>query len=290
MSLKLKFNLVMITAFVAGLALAAVFVNALSERIARRAVFSEAATIMAELEATIEYSDTDVSPLLTHSMKVQFLPQSIPFFAAQRTFDLLAREQPDYSLRQPADNPTRPSDRPAPWEAEIIGRFRTDPKLASLTTERHTDAGEIMSFSRPVRLKDPACLACHSTPEAAPSSMIDVYGSKNGFGWALGSVVGAQIVSVPERVALARGRTSLYLIMGGLAVVFAVMLLVLNLLLQAMIVAPIRSISRTADDVSLGNLETPEFDTHANDEIGSLAVSFNRMRRSLVAAFQMLEE
>ena len=288
MGLRLKFNLVMISAFVTGLVLAAVLINALSQRLARQAVFSEAATVMAELEATIQYTDTDVSPLLARSMKVQFLPQSIPFFAAQRTFDLLTPERPDYSLRQPADNPTNPNDKPAPWEARIIDAFRADPKLASLTTERTGAAGQVMSFSRPVRITDPACLACHSTPEAAPSSMIDVYGPKNGFGWKLGSLVGAQIVSVPERVALTQAHQSLLLIMGGFTAVFAVMLLVLNVLLQAVIVAPVRRMSANANEVSLGNLDGPEFETGSSDEIGLLAVSFNRMRRSLVAAFRLI--
>ncbi len=290
MSLKLKFNLVMVVAFVGGLALAALLVNIISQKLARHAVLSEAATIMAEVDAVTNYTQNEVTPLITRSLKVQFLPQSIPFYAAQRSFDLLAKERPDYSLRQPADDPTNPADRPAPWEAGIIDALRVDPKRTTLFTERMTDAGEVMSFSRPVRITDPGCLACHSTPQAAPASMIDVYGSHNGFGWHLGSVVGAQIVSVPERVALARARASLYTIMVALAVVFAVMLIILNLLLQAMIVAPVRRISRTADEVSLGNMETPEFEIDSSDEIASLATSFNRMRRSLVAAFRLLEE
>ncbi len=289
MSLKLKFNVVMIAAFVVGLVLAAVFINSLSQITARRGVLSEAATMMSEVNATIHYTEAQVAPLLARPLKVQFIPQTVPFYAAQRTFDLLAKERPDYSFRQPTENPTNPADRPEAWESEIIDKLKAQPGLTSLTTERTTNAGEILSFSQPVRVTRD-CLACHSTPQAAPPSMIDVYGSANGFGWKLGSIVGAQVVSVPERVALTRARHSLYTIMGALAVVFVVMLVLLNVLLHAFIISPVRRISRTADEVSLGNLDVPEFDHSSRDEIGSLALSFNRMRRSLVAAFRLLEE
>lgn len=120
--------------------------------------------------------------------------------------------------------------------------------------------------------------------------MIDVYGSANGFGWKLNDTVGAQVVSVPVGVPLARARQSLYSIMAALSAVFVIMLVVLNLLLHRLIIGPVRRISRTADEVSLGNLLAPEFVAPSKDEIGSLAQSFNRMRRSLVAAFNLLEE
>ncbi len=290
MNLRFKFNIVIVASFAAGLALASVFVDSLSRRIARESVLSEAAVMMAAMNATLYYTESQVAPLLARPMKVQFLPQAIPYFAAQQSFDLLAKERPDYTLRQPAENPTNPNDRPAPWEAAIIRSFQENPDLQSLTTERATEGGGVISLSQPVRVTDNGCLACHSTPQAAPPSMIDVYGSANGFGWKLNDTVGAQVVSVPVRVPLARARQSLYSIMAALSAVFVIMLVVLNLLLHRLIIGPVRRISRTADEVSLGNLLVPEFVAPSKDEIGSLAQSFNRMRRSLVAAFNLLEE
>ena len=288
MRLGLKFNLVMSAAFICGLALATVFVDTLTQRIARRSVLSNAASLMAEVDATIHYTNSEVAPLLGRLSKVQFLPQSVPFYAAERSFGLLTKELPEYSLRQPADNPTNPSDRPQQWEADIIAALQADPRRTSLTTERMTEAGEIMSLARPIRV-GAECLQCHSTPEAAPAAMLDVYGSHNGFGWKLGSIVGAQIVSVPERVALSLAHDSLYILIGALAAVFTIMLVVLNLMLHAIIVAPVRRMARMADEVSLGNLDAPEFEHRSRDEISSLATSFNRMRRSLVAAFRLLD-
>ena len=45
-----------------------------------------------------------------------------------------------------------------------------------------------------------------------------------------------------------------------------------------------------ASDVSMGKLDAPEYVSRSHDEIGSLATSFNRMRRSLQNAMRMLEE
>jgi protein-histidine pros-kinase len=288
MTLRLKFNLVMLAAFLAGLGLAAIFVNVVSEREARRAVLAEAAAIMGAANATIHYTDTQVSPLLNGQVKTQFLPQSIPFFAAQQTFDQMAKDFPDYAFRQPTTNPTNPADRPVSWEADIIKALAAQPELDHLVTERKTDTGTILSYSQPIRVTSESCLACHSTPDAAPASMVDIYGRDNGFGWKLGNTVGAQVVSVPERVPLAQARSSLYVIMGGLTIVFAVMLAMLNLMLHFFIIVPVRRISKLADEVSLGNMDVPEFQVSSADEIGSLAVSFNRMRRSLVTAMGML--
>jgi HAMP domain-containing protein len=290
MSLRVKFNLVMLVAFLAGLVLTGVFVNRASEREARRSVLSEAALIMGAANATIHYTDGQVTPLLNSQMKAQFLPQSIPFFAARQTFDLMAQTFPDYTFRQPTTNPTNPADRPSAWEAEIIKTLAGHPKLGQLVTERKTATGEVLSYSQPIRVTANGCLSCHSTLHAAPASMVDIYGPSNGFGWKLGDLVGAEIVSMPERVPFDHARLNLEVLMGGLAVVFMLMIVTLNLLFHFVIIVPLRRISKLADEISLGNMEAAEFEFSSKDEVGSLAVSFNRMRRSLVTAMRMLSE
>ena len=119
--------------------------------------------------------------------------------------------------------------------------------------------------------------------------MIDLYGSANGFGWKLGDVIGAQIVSVPMSVALDRADAAFKVYLGGLAAVFVVIFVLLNLLLHFVIVKPVRRMSAIASEISLGNMDAPEFAVRGRDEIASLAESFNRMRRSLANAMKLLE-
>jgi hypothetical protein len=289
MSLRIKFNIVMLAVFLVGLVLAAVFLNDLSQRAARKAVLSEAWLMMAQVNAITRYTNTQVSPLLSKPMAVQFLPQAIPSYAAQQAFDRLTKDFPDYTFRQPAINPTNPSDRPQAWESDVIDALVAQPDLTSLVTERTTEAGRILSISRPVKVDSKQCLTCHSRPEAAPPAMVDVYGKTNGFGWKLGSVVGAEIVSIPERVAFDRARRNLYAVMGALAVVFAVMLLLLNLMLHLFIISPGRRMS-SPNGGSLGNTDVSEFDATGPDGICSLSRFLKRMRRSLAEALDLFDE
>jgi protein-histidine pros-kinase len=60
-------------------------------------------------------------------------------------------------------------------------------------------------------------------------------------------------------------------------------------MLYYMVIQPVTVLSRLSDQVSLGQLDVPEFTVKRGDEIGVLSESFNRMRKSLVEAMRMLE-
>ena len=289
MGLKAKFNLVMLGAFALGLALAVAFSWQVARQDARREVEEEAAIMLEQATAVRQYTESQVSPLLADQNQQRFLPQTIPFYAAETTMRALSEKFPDYLYKEAALNPTNPADRATDWEAGMIDAFRRNPTLTSYSITRDSPSGPILSIARPVRITDRDCLTCHSTPQAAPVAMVDLYGPKNGFGWELGAVEGAQIVSVPMRVALARENQQLLVHVGGLAVIFAVTLLFLNLLLHFVIIRPIRRISALAVDVSTGQTDAPEFAERGSDEIASLGASFNRMRRSLASAMRMLD-
>jgi len=74
-----------------------------------------------------------------------------------------------------------------------------------------------------------------------------------------------------------------------LAAVFIVLVLALNMMLFYLVIRPVNQLSKTANEVSLGNLEAPDFEISSRDEISDLAESFRRMRKSLVEAIKMLE-
>ncbi|HVC62886.1 MAG TPA: DUF3365 domain-containing protein [Acetobacteraceae bacterium] len=289
MGLKAKFNLALMAAFLLGLALAAAMSWRIVHENARREVLQEAAIMMAQASAVRDYTTSEIDPLLTEQLKVRFLPHSVPFWAAQTVLRSMARQFPDYTYKEAALNPTDPADRATDWESAIINDFGHHPSLTQLTTTRDAPAGPILEYARPIRITDKSCLACHSTPDAAPQTMIDLYGSANGFGWHLGDVIGAQVVSVPMSVALQRADAAFKVYLGGLAVVFVAIFVLLNLLLHFVIVRPVRRISAIASNVSLGNMDAPEFPVRGRDEIASLAESFNRMRRSLANAMKLLE-
>ena len=289
MGLRLKFNLVLGATFLTGLALAAVVSYRLLHDNARQEVAREAAIMIAQATAVRAYTTNEIKPLLAEQMRLRFLPHSVPSWAAQTNLRAMTAQFPDYSYKEAALNPTNPADRAVDWEADLIAEFQRVATLKEFTVVRDTPAGPVMSVAKPLRIVDKDCLSCHTTPAMAPATMVDLYGTANGFGWKLNEVVGAQIVSVPMRVALDRANQLFVLYLGGLTAVFAVTMLLLNVSLHFAIVRPIRRMSAIANDVSLGNAAAPEFETRGSDEIATLAQSFNRMRRSLENAMRMLE-
>jgi protein-histidine pros-kinase len=218
------------------------------------------------------------------------LPHSIPSFAAQTNFKMVHQKLPDYTYREPTLNPTNLNDRAMDWEADIINDFRGDTSKQEMVVTRDTSGGRYLTLARPLKVGSQACLTCHSTPENAPATMVALYGPQNGFGWKQGEIVGAQVVSIPLAVPLARAYQALLWFMLALAGTFVVTIIIVDFLLRALVTKPVAEISEMADRVSMGQLDTPEYVHDSRDEIGSLSASFNRMRRSLQNAMSMLEE
>jgi protein-histidine pros-kinase len=290
MGLRAKFNLVLSGAFLAGLVLAFVFARVIAERTARQEVLQEASAIMLQATAMRSYTQTEIAPLLQAASQLRFLPHTVPSWSAQTIFRSVQKEMPDYSYKEAALNPTNPADKATDWETAIIDGFRRDARQAEHVGERDTPDGLFLTFARPVRITDRNCLSCHSTPEAAPASMIDLYGRDNGFGWQHNEVIGAQLVSVPMKVALRRADALLMAFLGSLAAVFVTVILLVNLLLHLFIIRPVQRMTAVAEKVSAGDLDDPEYQPPGRDEIASLARSFNLMRRSLTNAMKLLGE
>jgi len=289
MGLRAKFNLALLAVFLAGLAAAWMFLDRVFVANAREEVLQNARIMMSAADAVRTYTAREVGPLIARANTGRFEPATVPSYAAQVNFRAVQSEYRDYAYREPALNPTSPTDRATDWEADFINAFRNRPSLTELVGERDTPTGRTLTLARPIAIHDGQCLACHSTPDKAPPAVIQAYGGANGFGWQLGEVVGAQVVAVPMALALQNARENLANVTGLLAAVFIAIAVTLNLLLDLLIIQPVRRMAGIANAVSLGKPETEEFERRGNDEIGQLSRSFNRMRRSLDSAMQMLD-
>jgi protein-histidine pros-kinase len=258
-------------------------------RNAREEVARNAGLMMETALAVRGYTITQVRPHLEMQLIRAFLPQTVPAFAAAETMGELRKKYPDYFYKEATLNPTNPRNRAADWEADLVLAFQRDPGQTYLTGERATPRGSSLYIAAPIRITNKDCLQCHSTPEIAPAAMVARYGKSNGFSWKLNEVVGAQVVSVPMTVPLANANRAFITFIASLCAVFVVLYIALNVMLSTMIVRPIAQMSAAADQVSMGDFTTPEFRMAGKGEIGRLATSFNRMRRSLQQAMKMIE-
>jgi len=290
MKLILKFNLAFVAIFLIGLGAAGYVSNELLQRNAREEILQNARLLMETALATRAYTAAQVGPLLETQMKYAFLPQSIPAYSAAEVLTGLRKKFSDYAYKEAALNPTNPRNRAVDWETDIVNRFRNGDERGEIVGERDTPTGRSLYIARPIQIKDPGCMLCHSTVEAAPKTLVDKYGPANGFGWQLNEVIGAQLVSVPTDVPIRRAQAAYRTFMTSLTAVFLFIGIALNLMLLVMVIRPVTRLSKLADQVSMGQTDVPDFHAGGKDEIGTLTDSFNRMKKSVVQAIKMLEE
>ena len=149
--------------------------------------------------------------------------------------------------------------------------------------------GPALYLANPIKTTK-ECLQCHSTPAAAPKAMIAVYGSANGFGWKEDAVVGAQIVSVPLSVPLAKADRAYQRLLFFLALTMLVAIVALDAAVYWFVIRPLRTVSDTGDRISRGEKNVPPVKIQGKDEIATVAASFNRMQISLAKALKMFAE
>jgi HAMP domain-containing protein len=289
MSLLIRINLALGAVFIAAALIAGYACRSILEANAQREVFVEAGLMMDSALAIRAYTANEILPLLSERIQEAFPPQSVPSYAATQNFLRLHERHPEYTYKEATLNPTNPGDRPADWEADIIQRFRNDVHAQEVIGERDTPMGKSLYLARPIR-NGAECSACHSTPSAAPRTLIARYGSNNGFGWQPGEIVGAQVVSVPTASAAANADRAFRAFMTSLVTVFAAVFLVVNAVLYYMVLRPVRQIARVADRLSMGDMSAEDFPHGGAAEIASVARSFDRMRKSLEKALRLLEK
>ncbi|MDP9901023.1 c-type heme family protein [Variovorax ginsengisoli] len=288
MKLLLKFNLIFLLVFLVGLAGSSLVARTLLQKAATDEVADRARLLIEKANAVSAYTANQIKPLLETQMKYTFLPQSVPAYSAAEVLETLQKTYPEYSFKSAMLNPTNPRDKAVAWEEDVVNQFIKTPDMKEFIGQRETPTGTSLYIARPIRITNPACMSCHTTPDMAPKTLVDRYGPSNGFGWRLNEVMGAQVVSVPMTVPMRRADQALLVVAGVLATVFLLIGAALNFMLWKLVIQPVTRLSGIADKVSLGE-EAPEFEVKSKDEIGVLSESFGRMRKSLDQAMKMLE-
>jgi len=183
------------------------------------------------LEASRQHLIEAAQKWSSRSVEAPFLPQTIPFYASTEMFGALREQFPDFAYKEAALNPTNLRDRTVDWEADIVNNFRDNPKLAEFPGRRSAASGEVLFLSTPIRVDDESCLACHGRADKAPPELVKLYGANNGFGWRLGDVIGAQIISVPAHVSADRAASEMKSISIWLGGAFGIFYAIVNLIL-----------------------------------------------------------
>lgn len=288
MRIRTRFNIALIGVFLIGFALSVLVTYRVLLQNAKDEVLRNAGLMMETALAVRSYTIEEIKPHLDPMLDKAFLPQTVPAYAAVETFGRLQKKYPDFSYREATLNPTNPRDRSIDWETRIINDFRSG-NIPEIVGERTLANGPSLYIARPIKIGNPACLACHGTPAAAPPALLAKYGEANGFGWQHNEIVGAQIVSIPTGLAEHNAHLAFWSFAMVLAALFAALFVTINIMLTRLVVRPITRIAELSDEISKGNLDLPEFAETGADEIRHLQTAFNRMRRSIEKAIKVVQ-
>ena len=286
-----KFTILLSLAFLVGILLSGSALAYILRNNAQSQIRTQAEILFKAMNSVRVYTNNQVSPELAKLPDDEiFLPERIPSYAVREVFELL-RQDPtftDFFYKDAALNPTNPRDKADSFEQDLVTRFRQDEDLQNLQGFRVTPTANLFYLARPFSITDPTCLECHDTPERAPKSMIELYGSENGFNWPLNKILGIQIIYVPGNQVIQLARQSFLWVIGIVALFFATATWLVNLWLNGYVVKPLRKMTRVAEAVSMGETDA-EFESKSEDEIGTLATAFTRMKTSLKMAMERLE-
>lgn len=293
-SLTRRIAITLVVIFLTSLAIVLSLLNFLLQGQAISRINQQSNLIMDSMLAVREYTSQHVNPIVAplNNNNIEFMPEAVPSYSATTVFSFLKNNPSysNYSYREATLNPTNLKDKADSTESDIIQEFRTNPTMKLKTGERQTPVGSFHYIARPIKVSKQSCLACHSDPALAPKSQLLTYGKNNGFGWKLGETIGAQIVTVPVDAIYTSKWNSLLSLSSLVGLSFLGVGLATLILLQKLILKPIRLMSARADEASI-HPESIEFSEKSRpDEIGSIARSLERMKQSLIISMRMLKD
>ncbi|MGF1479987.1 MAG: DUF3365 domain-containing protein [Cyanophyceae cyanobacterium] len=289
LKLRQKLTFLLLLILVGGLSIIGVALHAVLQRNAENEIASKGLILMETMNSVRDYTSNQVQPELVHRLEERFLPETIPAYSAREVFESLRQnsEYRDFFYKEATLNPSNLRDKADSFETTLVEDFRDNENIKELRGFRSAPSGELFYIARPLKVTEASCLECHSTPSAAPRSVVERYGTTNGYGWKLNEIVAAQMISVPADTVITQARRSFLLIMGIISAVFVTIILLLNLFLNRTVTRPLKRMARVADQVSIGNMAI-EFEQLTNDEVGDLAKAFQRMKVSLEMAMKRL--
>ena len=295
-TLGAKFTLLLALVFLTGMVLSWFALSEALQSKAELEVVSKAQILLKAMNSVRQYTteriNKNVKPLL--DQRSEFVSETVPGYSAREVFEFFrsSKEYRDFFYKEATLNPTNPRNKADPFEGALVERFRNEPKLPEQTGFREVDGRPVFYAARPIRIKSASCLECHSTPEAAPASMVKMYGTDHGFGWRMDEVVGSQIVYVPAEAVFSSGHRSAMLVTGIFLAIFALATLAITVFFRRAVVGPLGGLAAATQALSRGSLTgeqlaaSPEGSSLVktaarSDEIGQLAERFNFMTREV---------
>ncbi|MDF1615515.1 c-type heme family protein [Desulfurivibrio dismutans] len=268
--------------------------HSLAKRFIDDSVHQQAALALQFNLSIRRYVDEKIRPVMYQLVgREEFIPETMSTsYVSRSIFADVNYHFPELILKFSAEDPRNPLNRATPEELAIIDYFNLNPGAESWQGTVRLNDTQYLAHFKPRRTEED-CLKCHGAPADAPPSLVARYGMETGFNWPLGQVVATDTVGIPideirakmwaaiigDLVIIA---VSLFLLLG------AVFVLVRKLIGSrlAIISANFEKVCRQKDD----SVQLPTLADAGNDEIGSLAQSYNQLAAKLHRYHDSMQE
>ena len=287
MRLHHRLNIILSGIFIVVLTVFAIISYTMEHQQAKEEVLQTAKLILEMVASIRQYTIEEVAPLI--GSKHSYQPQSVPAYAAIKTFSHLKTRLDLYEYKESMLNPKNPIHRAAEWEVELIRAFRNQKDLELLIGNRHTQTSDFMYMAMPMRMTDHNCLKCHDTSSNAPKEIVKKYG-ENGFGWTLNEVLGVKIITVPTTLAHQKAQNSVFTLLISIVCVFTLIMVAINIMLKNSVIRPILSMSEIADQISFGKKSISAFPEIRIYEFNKLIAAIKRLKTSRDHTLNLLNQ
>lgn len=250
--------------------------------------------IMTQIAAVGDYVKSTLRPKMFEilpDIKDEFVVEAMSTtHVTQEVMKRFNKDLKDYVYRRVSDNPLNPKNKADALHNEMIGFFRQNPERSSWNGIKKIEGMEFLIRVKGIKAEK-GCLKCHGNPAQAPKGLVKKYGTKSGFNWQEGGIIGAESVTIPIASTLSqiRGIAISTFIFGFATLVY--LFLSLQGAFWKLVSKPINSLTLIFNGIAKGTEPLKqELPIKARDEIGELTESFNQMARHLYHAHEGLRE
>ncbi|MDD2780959.1 diguanylate cyclase [Sulfuricurvum sp.] len=178
------------------------------------------------------------------------------------------------------DNPRNTLNSASADERNLLQYFRMNPDVKEYSSIVQENNHNYIYYAMPIKPNKDSCMKCHSTPDKAPTELIEQYGDKAGFGEKVGNIRAIISLKMPFDDELAEANRIFYLIMGMLTLfllsLFGIVLFFMRRLdhKQQIIEEKNKNLSILAERDGLTNVyNRRSFDTDLVDRINNPALT-----------------
>lgn len=303
LGLGTKFNALLLLIFIIGTVTSGFALSAAMQSRAESEVAARAEILTETMNSVRNYTSNNIKPLLADRLAIdpEFIPETVPAYSAREVFENF-RLRPEYQsflYKEATINPTNLRDKADEFETKLVEEFRQNPNSIEKTGYYNRNGEKVFYIARPLSIKNISCLECHGNPQDAPNSMINTYGSDNGFGWRLHEIVAAQTIYVPASEVFAQGHQYWLLAIAIFIIIFVIVIYLINLLLRRAVIKPLKQLTKVTRSLPeqdiVGVSESIESQAiamiaHRHDEPGQLARAFQHLNLEIIARESKLKQ